>query len=470
MSSFGPPKTNSIGAKQPLPLLPTEHNGKCRFPGGERRRKKLQALKEGAISRSLPTVAEKPYTRCAAAGSKDSVQVVDGLGAETCPTAQPQLEKTPSPEAIREEPALPLDWKVLAACEVVLERESENSRREMQHNALQRMRSDLDAQLNDNKARRSRERKEQQEWRNTVRAQAQQEAEREQHEAQQLCAKRLHDRQVFAKQALEQRESLEAAKVVRAAEERAAIEAARRSLESEEKRQRIAREERKRQQEALKKAIDEERKLKEERRRAHWLEEERIQRESVERATEMERRRAASLAQREAMIKKRQRTHELSTGKQILEEEQKALELSQRYWAEKAQADEAREHAKLEARKNLNHEVLRENANQLAKRDFERKAAAKASQDETLRMLAATEEVRREEQRCKRERLEKQRQFQSSLDRQTALVRKQRALASVSMTQAEQALNKALVMKVIEKPERKKKLIGLIYPKDYGSR
>lgn len=470
MSSFGPPKTNSFGARQQLPLLHTEHNAKSRFPGGERRRKRLQALKDAAISRSLPTVADKPRDQGVAAGSEDSIQEAGGQCTEPCATEQPRLESSPSEQARREEPALPLDWKVLAACEVVLDRESEHSRRQRHHNALQRMRCDLDAQLNDNKARRARERREQQEWRNTVRAQAQQEAEREQHEAQQLCAKRLHDRQIFAKQAVEQRESLEAAKVVHAAEERAAIEAAQRSLESEEKRQRMAREERKRQQVALKKAIDEERKLKEERRRAQWLEEERIQRECVERATEMERRRAASLAQREAMIKKRQRTHEVSTGKLKLEEEQKELELNQRYWAEKAQADEAREHAKLEARNQLNREVLRENASQLAKRDVERKAAARANQDETQRMLAAAEEVRREEQRCKRERLEKQRQFQSTLDKQTALVRKQRALASVSMTQAEQALNKGLVLKVVEKPERKKELIGLIYPKDSASR
>lgn len=457
MPSFGPPTRNNAAAAKRLPTLRQNAQPPApRFNGGERRRQRLAALKASATMPVLPKVIEEAKPRAAV-----EVALQTSMPEESAPQSSPPPEDAPTKKPT-DEPVC-LDWKVLAACEVVLDRENEMKRKQQQVEAVSKMKAELKAQLDENKARRMRERTRQLEWMQVVRTQARHAAELEQRQAEELRAKRLRDREIFAKQAREQRATLEAAKAARAAEDRAALDAARRSMKSEENRQRRLREDQKKRQEALKKAIEDERKLKVERQQAQWRDEVRIQRESVERAEEMERRRVAALQYRETMIKNRQRIHEQSTGRQEQEEEKRKQELNDRYLAERAKADEEHERAKIEARRNLNNSVLRENAHQLAQRDAERQAAARETQEEKRRMLAAADEFRRAEQRQRADRLNKQRRFQDILDHQIALVRDQRSRDCVEMTRAEQDLNKPLVSKILERPERKRELVGLIH-------
>lgn len=263
MGSFGPPTHNAAAAAKKLPKLQAKVVAEQRTQRQRdlMKRKRLEDLKSSSL--------ESQFAPRRAADTTDV-----GLQA-SLPAAHPakkdvkdKMPRAPSASSKGDEPAPPLDWRVVAACEVVLDHQQDESDKQKQTAKLSRMRHELEAQLEDTKARRARERQEKAAWIKSVRAEAARAAECERAEAETLKQKRLRDRAIFAQQAKEQKESNAAAKAARDAEERALVMAARKSLESEERKRQRAKDEQKVRQDALRKAIKAERELKEERRRA----------------------------------------------------------------------------------------------------------------------------------------------------------------------------------------------------------
>ena len=211
--------------------------------------------------------------------------------------------------------SLPVDWRVLAACEVVLDREDEEQRKNVTKEKVKDMHRELRTQLERNAARRAEERKKKQEWMRAVRLETEQIKAAEVAEKRALHEKRMRDREMFREQARLQRERAARDKALNAAEEKREIDAARKSLAEEEAKTKREKETSKAKQETLRLEILEERRVKKERQLAEWRETERIDREAERARVEEERRRREIAEKRDAQINKFAKMHERGAGK-----------------------------------------------------------------------------------------------------------------------------------------------------------
>ena len=106
-----------------------------------------------------------------------------------------------------------MNWRTLAACEVVLDHEDEKRREDTKRIASMKMRGDLEVQMERNAQRRAMERESKQEWVKEISMATARNQQLDKLEAQQRKDKRLRDRAVFAQQAEEQRTARRVEKV-----------------------------------------------------------------------------------------------------------------------------------------------------------------------------------------------------------------------------------------------------------------
>ena len=495
MGSFGAP-TKNLGSRS-LPQLRPSPSKAAAFRGSEAKRLKLEALRRAndddklarakraaAMARRVatplrksahfpgeaaatvldpgpcePSQSSKPgsaYGQLAPA-SREARLINDvlGPGGSASRSRRSQTPKTPD--------VGPVDWRVLAACEVVLDREDEVRRSQAQKDKVVSMHKELQTQLERNAARRADERREKQDWMRAVREETAQIKAAEEREKRLKHEKRMADREMFREQARLQREKLLEEKARNAAAEKREIDAARASLKAEEARVKREKETNKAKQETLRLEILEERRVKQERRLAEWRETERIEREAERARLEEERRRREISEKREATINKFTKLHEAGAGKRAADLEQAEQDRVERYLAAQARKDEARHFSDLEKIRDTNAKIRAENDSQIARRRAERDERARQVARDAERMRAMTETLHDEEARAERERFEKQRNFQKLLEEQAATVRERKRKEQVAMNDSEHKLNDPFVKRILADPERKKELKKLIF-------
>jgi len=240
-----------------------------------------------------------------------------------------------------------VDWRVLAACEVVKDLEDEEKRKRTQKARTAAMQRELQAQLERNAERRAAERREKQAWMEAARAEAQKAAAAEAAERVAKHEKRLRDREMFREQAKLQRSQREAAHRAEALEEKREVDAAKKSLAEEAIKTEHEKAQSKTEQERLRLEIIAERKLKEERKFAEWRENARIDAEARAHREAEESRRAKVKAKRDARIEKFASMHARGAGKQQADAAAADQARVDQYLAEQKRKDEARHFADL---------------------------------------------------------------------------------------------------------------------------
>ena len=184
------------------------------FRGSDAKRARLEALRLENTDTTLKTVRAQraaamkmPPSRRGTPGDELGAST-DGLGSRTPnPTRGGGLAPLRAPTAGVDDRAstLPVDWRMLAACEVVLDREDERRRKDKKVTAVAAMHKELRVQLDRNAERRAAERKEKHDWIRSVREETTRVHETEAREKKARHEKRLADREMFREQAALQR-------------------------------------------------------------------------------------------------------------------------------------------------------------------------------------------------------------------------------------------------------------------------
>ena len=460
MPCFAAPSANKANrSTSKLPAMKGPKKTRVALP--EVRRRKLERLKAAPVMKEKHHQEQPPRQQQQQQRQEEEEEEEEENVQEVAPAAKKKREQAPPQRPpVREE--MPIDWRTLAACEVIMDLEDETRRKAVQGQKVVTMRTKLNDQLKANEARRAKEQEDKKEWIRQVRAEAKRAQDLEKEEKRALVEKRLRDRELFRSQAEAHKLALQAERAAQDAADHEQLEKARRSLLSEERRTRRARCESLERQASLKKAIDAEQKLKEQRKLAQWTEENRIAREAIERADEMERRRQAELMQREAQIQGRQRIHAESTGAKEQELERLEQEKTAKYCAEKEKRDHRIDLYKAAQRADLNRKVLAENEFQLQQKQKHRDDLIRARSDERKQLKAKAEQFQLDNDRERRDRLEKQHAFYNILQEQSNLVNERKAKEKIAMNDRERALNQQFLNNILQKPERKKELTKLM--------
>lgn len=442
----------------------------------ERRLKKLQDMRAQAllqkkmseeVVRSSSAAAEErptPLTKKSTLPPMSTTTLVAKQGTERATKTPKSAQRSSRSRAATPE-TLPVDWRTLAACEVVLDHEEERRKKAKAAEQLKVMREELDSQLQGNQRRRANEREEKVKWMNELKAQARRAKEEEEKEKQALKERRLRDRAVFAQQAQEAASRRDEERRKRDAEDRKLVDAAQKSLQVERDLVTVRLEESKRAQVRLKREIEAERKLKMERQQAEWRENERIIKEANERQEEIERRRQQVMKQREDRMAKFQNSFASGAGKKMADDEARAVALAEHYQQLKQEADDDLERAKRAKRAQSIAAINAENSFQLEQRKKERRDRADATARDLQTAREEAEQIKRDEDRKKALALEKQAQLQALLEEQAKLIQQRKAAERVQMSSVELALNRDRVVNILADDSRKSELKSLLNPK-----
>ncbi|KAJ1454056.1 hypothetical protein M885DRAFT_522557 [Pelagophyceae sp. CCMP2097] len=430
----------------------------------ERRVAKLVALRRAALTQTFHEGAPRP-----------KLQAVDAI---VMAKSLPALPGPPSPDKplpIKSRGGsrgnsrggsrgsqLPVDWRTLAACEVVLDLEDEQRRKDAAKVKFTKMRTDLENQLAANEVRRSAEKLAQRQWVLEAARATEKARLMDLDDLTKKRAKRLLNIELFAEQARLGAARRAAEKFREAFEEKALVDAAKLSLEDERQKDFAEVGKRKEAQERLTREIAVERTLKAARIAAEHLENDRILHEANLKSEELQKRRDDAVQKREATMKKYELMHAQGAGKKAVEDEKATLALTERYQQEKLVGDDAREAKKQASRAASLAAILKENDFQKATRKAEKLAKQRATALDKEKALKDYGDATLLEESKAAKKLRQRRDLQDLLEEQVRLVAVRKAHERVQMSATEVALNREFVANVLADPKRKTDLKFLL--------